>query len=302
MRVILTGASGFIGRYVLDSIRKREIEVIAIGRTKPDKDVPFIRIDLINFREYLSLFQQVKPTHLIHLAWYVEHGKFWNSPMNLRWLEVTVRLVEAFCLSGGRNVVIAGTYAEYDWSHGYCLEDRTPLNPTTFYGTVKDATRRLVMAICDQYRVACAWARIFLPFGIGESHGRLIPSLIQVFHGKRAPFGVNSNVYRDFVYAPDVGEAFFTLLKTGAKGVYNVCTSEPTRLSEVVNTIASFIGADPTSVLTLPSERPGEPPFIVGDNQKLKALGWEPSSSFTQNLMRYLEEWSSHVEAFDRPS
>lgn len=96
-----------------------------------------------------------------HLAWYAEHGKYWDSPLNLRWTEATVRLVEAFCMAGGQQVVISGTCAEYDWTHGYCREDCTPIDPATLYGIAKDATRRLVMAICGQYQVPCAWGAGF---------------------------------------------------------------------------------------------------------------------------------------------
>ena len=60
---------------------------------------------------------------------------------------MTTRLVEAFCIAGGQKVVIAGTCAEYDWTHCYCQEDSTPLHPATLYGTAKDATRRLAMAV-----------------------------------------------------------------------------------------------------------------------------------------------------------
>ena len=62
--------------------------------------------------------------------------------------EVTTRLVDAFCVAGGQQVVIAGTCAEYEWTHGYRREDSTPLNLATLYGTAKDATRRMVAAAC----------------------------------------------------------------------------------------------------------------------------------------------------------
>ena len=288
MRVLLTGASGFVGRYVLNALQHQGIEVVTVGRARPQPSVRFIEADLLSVTDFGPLVQQAQATHLLHLAWYAEHGKYWTSPLNLRWAEATTRLVEAFCAAGGQQVVIAGTCAEYDWTHGYCQEDSAPINPATLYGTAKDATRRLVMAVCAQHQVPCAWGRIFLPFGRGESTNRLIPSLIDVFRGVRAPFGVNATAYRDFLHASDVAEGFVRLLTTGASGAYNICSGEPVRLTEIVTTLASLLGADPESVLALTTERPGEPPLLVGENLKLKALGWRPALTLAQGLERTL--------------
>lgn len=286
MRVLLTGSSGFVGRYVLNALQVQCIEVVAVGRTRPPPSVRFIEADLLNITDFNSLVQQAQATHLLHLAWYAEHGKYWTSPLNLRWAEATTRLVEAFCAAGGQQVVIAGTCAEYDWAHGYCREDSTPLNPATLYGTAKDATRRLVMAVCAQHQVPCAWGRIFLPYGQGESTNRLIPSLIDVFRGGRAPFGVSATAYRDFLHASDVAEGFVRLLTTGASGAYNICSGEPMCLAAVVRTLASLLGANPEPVLALTTERPGEPPLLVGENLKLKGLGWQPALTLAQGFER----------------
>ena len=288
MRVLLTGASGFIGRHVLEALQHQEIEVVVVGRTRPQSPVQFIEAELLSVSDFGPLVQQVQATHLLHLAWYTEHGKYWTSPLNLRWAEATTRLVEAFCAAGGQQVVIAGTCAEYDWAQGYCLEDSTPLNPATLYGTAKDATRRLAMAVCLQHKVPCVWGRIFLPYGYGESTSRLIPLLIEVFRGGREPFGVNATAYRDFLHAFDVAEGFIRLLTTGVSGAYNICSGEPVRLTEIVTTLATLLGADPEPVLALTTERPEEPPLLVGQNLRLKALGWRPALTLAQGLERAL--------------
>jgi len=281
MKVLLTGARGFIGRQVLTQLLRCGIEAIVVGRTRPKGYLgEFIEADLLQPEAAAAAIANVQATHLLHLAWYAEHGKYWTSPLNLRWVESTVRLVESFCSTGGRKVTVAGTCAEYDWSIGYCQEDTTPLAPATLYGTAKDATRRLVMAVCESYRLPCSWGRIFLPYGPGEDGRRLIPSLFEVFKGRRAPFGVNAGAYRDFLHVDDVAQGFVHLLNSESSGCYNIASGEPMRISEVVRLIAAACNADPNPILELASERPGEPTMLVGDNSKLKALGWQPEHRF----------------------
>lgn len=275
MRVLLTGATGFLGSYVLNHLQQKGIDVVVAGRHRPaEYRGDFIQADLLQMDSYSVVVQRFRATHLIHLAWYAEHGKYWSSPLNLRWLEATVGLVEAFCSTGGQKVVVAGTCAEYDWSYGYCREDSTPLAPASMYGTAKDATRRLLAAVCNAYQVPLAWGRIFLPYGPGEDERRLIPSLIQVFEGGRTPFGVNATAYRDFLHIEDVASAFLTLLKTQAVGAINICSAQPVQIAELVQLLASSRNADPDMVLNLSKVHPEDPHFLVGDNQALKALGW----------------------------
>jgi len=284
MKVLLTGASGFIGSYVLNALQNHGIEVVAIGRTQPQATIEFIEADLLGIRNFVPLLQQAQATHLLHLAWYAEHGKYWTSPLNLRWTEATVRLVQDFCSIGGKQVIIAGTCAEYDWSYGYFRENDTLLNPDTLYGAAKDATRRLVKAICTQYQVPYAWGRIFQPFGYGENTKRLIPSLIEVFQGVRAPFEINTLAYRDFLHASDVAAGFISLILKNAHGEYNICSGEPVRLTKIIKILASLFDMDPTPLLVLTAHKFGDPSMLVGENIKLKALGWQPELTLRQGL------------------
>lgn len=279
MKVLLTGATGFIGRHVLAELRRQGIETVAVGRTRPeDYDGDFITADLLQPEAPALVIDRAQPTHLIHLAWYTEHGAYWTSPLNLRWLDASVRLAEAFRAAKGEKLIAAGTCAEYDWAAGYCRENSTPLIPATFYGTAKDATRRLLAAVCAAAGVQFAWGRVFMPYGDGEDARRLIPSLTAVFEGRREPFGVNGAAYRDFLHVKDVARAFTCLLRPEARGDYNIASGEPTRIADLVSRIAEALGGDARRVLDLPTSRLGEPEILLADNRKLRSLGWEATS------------------------
>lgn len=292
MKVLLTGASGFLGQYVLEELRRNEIETVIVGRHRPHDSqwASFIETDLLSAEACFDFIKVAGASHMMHLAWYAEHGKYWSSPLNLDWVHATEKIVKCFCEAGGQHVIVAGTCAEYEWSQPVCHEEETPLNPSSLYGSSKNEARRLTQAICAAHGVRCDWARVFLPYGRGENGERLIPSLMAVFAGKRPAFGVNADAYRDFLHASDVAAGFLTLLHAGEGRVYNVSSGIPVLLSDVVKMIAELMSADPAPVLSLATSRPGEPIYLVGDNSRIKSLGWHPKLSLREGLIRTLNE------------
>jgi nucleoside-diphosphate-sugar epimerase len=275
MKVLITGASGFIGTYVLKCLQSSNIDAVVVGRTRPACYLgDFIKTDLLEISDFNNLVTKANASHLIHLAWYAEHGSYWTSSLNLRWVESTIRLAEAFCLAGGQHIVAAGTCAEYDWTYGYCIEEKTPLIPATLYGTSKDAARRLLMSLCAIHKVTCAWARIFMPYGPGEDSRRLIPALNNVFNFKQPPFAVGSSSFRDLLHVEDVASGFISLLNSRAHGEFNICSGNPTQISEVIELLANARNQDPRIMLDHSVTRIGEPLMLVGENKKLTLLGW----------------------------
>ena len=286
MKVLVTGASGYIGRHVLASLRLHGYETAILGRSVPAgfEDLQHLPVDLLTTQDLGPAMRQANATHLLHLAWYADYGEFWTSPLNFEWVQATLRLVNAFCQQGGQRVVAAGSCAEYDWSYGYLCEEATPFKPVTLYGTAKNATRQLLAAQCAMHAVSFAWGHIFFPFGPGEAHQRMIPSLIQVFRGKAPAFGVNANAFRGMLYVPDAAKAFVCLLTATAQGSFNICSGQPVQVEHVVRVLANLLQADPLQVLDLVTQRPADPLMLVGENAKLRATGWAPDWTLEAGL------------------
>src|SRR5207247_2475843 len=140
-RVLVTGGTGFIGRNVLAPLLERGFELHATYLRDPIQveDVSWHRCDLLDAAAVRTLLHAVKPSHLLHFAWYTEHGKYWSSPANLDWTAATLGLLRSFRDCGGSRIVAAGTCAEYEWGTERCSEIETPLKPRTLYGTSKNA-------------------------------------------------------------------------------------------------------------------------------------------------------------------
>jgi nucleoside-diphosphate-sugar epimerase len=286
MKVMLTGATGFVGRYVAKELERQDIEYVSVqsGIASDDRA---IQMDLLGTSEFEALFEKFKPTHLIHVAWYAQHGKYWDSELNLQWVLATRRLVEAFCSSGGQHVVITGTCAEYDWTHGYCVEDVTPLRPKTLYGICKDTTRRVIELVVEKHGVSMSWARVFFPYGPGEASQRLIPSLFNAFKGEILPFGVNASSYRDLIHVEDAARAVLACTQSKFVGAVNICSGKPVQISSVVDAVAKINKSDPEIILKLAPKILENNHFLVGDNKKLESLGWKQEIVLEQGLLNY---------------
>ncbi len=103
MRVLLTGASGFIGGYALEALVGQGHEVCAVARSPGSarEGVTWYERDLLSPGAAERLVEEAGASHLLHLAWYVQPGSFWNAAENERWIDVSLRLLRAFG-EGGR--------------------------------------------------------------------------------------------------------------------------------------------------------------------------------------------------------
>lgn len=290
MRIAVTGATGFIGRHVVNALVSNGYDVLAVGRSAPlpTYKLPFLEVDLLQEKNH-HWISEYKPSHLLHLAWYAEHGKYWTSPLNLNWCDATVRLVNAFVNQGGKRVVVAGSCAEYDWSFGYCHEVKTPSRPSTLYGTAKDCARRMSEKICDLQNVPLAWGRIFLPFGLGESSQRLIPSITHALSGLRPPFPIRIHQWRDILPVEIVADGLVFLVTQEGCGVFNICSGKPTQLSEVIQRIGVMLNRN-TDLLMVNADSSLYPDyFLFGDNQSLLSQGWLPKYDVWESLNLYID-------------
>jgi nucleoside-diphosphate-sugar epimerase len=279
-RLIVTGATGFIGRPAVQRAVEQGFSVHAISRRMPDTAHPGVAYhvaDLVGQRERAhALIREIGASHLLHLAWFAEPGSFWTSRENFRWVAATLDLAAAFADAGGRRFVGAGSCAEYDWQQGVCREDVTPLEPSTPYGVAKDAVRRLLGSWSLAAGVDVAWGRVFFVYGPGEHPDRLVASVARaLLRGARAPCTEGSQ-RRDFLHVRDVAEAFIALVASPYAGALNIASGQPTEVRALVQRVAAEIGRpDLPDFGALPA--PNAPPLIVGDTSRLnEALHWVP--------------------------
>lgn len=277
-RVLLTGAGGFIGRHVAAALRERGHEVIA---------PPSATFDLLSEDGPRAAVQAAQAPLLVHLAWYAEHGRFWEAPVNDEWARATVTLVEAFATAGGRRAVLAGSCAEYLWDGATCDERTTALEPAHRYGRAKDAARRGAEAVAREHGLSLAWGRIFFTFGPGEPAARLVPSVVRAVLDGRPAEVTHGEQLRDWLYVEDLADAFAALLASDVEGAVNLAAGTGVSLGEIARAAARAAGDEALVALGALPARPGEPERIVARTQRLREeVAWTPRIGLEQGLAR----------------
>jgi nucleoside-diphosphate-sugar epimerase len=301
-RILVTGASGFVGRRALLALRRRGFEVHAVARRPPGEradDVAWHTADLLDDGARRTLLEHVRATHLLHLAWYAEPGAFWAARENAPWVAASVRLVEEFADAGGERAVLAGTCAEYDWAGAQPLREDAPLRPATFYGVCKDATRRVTEGLAQRLGLSLAWGRIFFLYGPEEDERRLVASVARALTaGERAAISEGSQ-RRDFMHVDDVAGAFAALVDSAVGGPVNVASGEGVAVRRIAELLAQAAGRPDLLDVGAAASRPGDPPEIVGDAGRLRDdVGFIPAIDLRDGLERTVNWWREH----DRPS
>jgi nucleoside-diphosphate-sugar epimerase len=314
-RVLVSGASGFIGRWSIPALLRSGYEVHAVLGAKGNRDAPaqvhgaeLHRADLLDHSAIDELMGEVKPTHLLHFAWIATPGLYWNSADNFRWLAASEHLLRCFRAEGGSRVMMAGSCAEYDWSRvGVCDELASPLAkgasadhaaavPLSPYAACKIALQTTLADFGRHEHLSTAWGRIFFQFGPHEHPDRLVPSVIcNLLLNREAPCSHGRQV-RSFLHVTDVGAAFAAVLDSEFEGPVNIGSDERIALADLVDRIARQIGRPDLVRLGARPSPPREPALLVPDVHRLRdQVRWRPRFTLNEGLERTIEWWRHHL-------
>jgi len=299
-RVMVTGATGFLGRHVAEALAARGLEVHAVARViprelaSPSTGVRWLAIDLLNSPSVYDLMADVRPHSLVHLAWTTTPGAYWTDPANESWASASRTLFEAFSSHGGRRIVVAGTSAEYEWTSKATLDEASSsIQPASLYGHSKNSLRLHLEAWAPQAGVSWAWGRLFNIYGRFENPKRLIPkTILSLLAGKPIPFD-HGLLVRDFLHVADAADAFATLSQHTYSGVVNIASGEGVTIRELLMIIAHHLGRADLVEFDTMAAHPSEPPYLVGSSQRLRdTVGWSPRLTLRQGLIQACEWWA----------
>lgn len=291
-RILVTGATGFIGSPCVQQLAAAgfEIHAVALGTdARTEGAVTYHDVDLLDPDRIHELIALVRPTHLLHLAWYVAPGAYWTSLENVRWVSAGLDLAREFADAGGQRAVFVGTCAEYEPSAEPMVEGVTPLRPSTLYGASKTALHVAAMAYLTQRGISCAWAHLFYLFGPAEHPSRLVPSVINaLLDGEPFECGRPDDVL-DFLHVDDVAGALAALIASPVTGDVNIASGQPVSVGELCGRIAAKIGRP--ELITYREGNEDRSVVTATTSRLFDEVGWRPTFPLDTGIDATIDWW-----------
>ena len=292
--VLVTGASGFIGRQCLPILVAKGYDVHALSRLQPGtppRGVTWHDVDLLRPGAPTEIIHQVRPDFLLHLAWHAVPSKFWEAPENIDWVRASLELLSAFAANNGRRLVAAGSCAEYQINAGECLEERTPLLPSTLYGTCKCAFGSVLDSFTRQTEISSAWGRLFFLYGPYEHPSRLIAYVVQSLLRAEPAICSDGRQVLDFMHVEDAASAFVSLLENKIQGPVNIASGRPVEVRDLLQEIGMKIGRPELIRLGARESSSGVSRIWANVDRLTKEVGWKPRYDLPSGIKHTIEWW-----------
>lgn len=279
MKVLVTGATGFIGNYVIEELLKyKEHFIVATSRNhnkaknfKWYKDVKYINCDLNENKEnYFNFFEE--PDSLIHLAWegLPNFKELYHFEKNVF---TNYNFIKNIIIHGLQDLNVIGTCFEYGMMEG-CLSEELQTNPIIPYAIAKDTLRRFIKELNKKYYFNFKWIRLFYMYGKGQSPKSIIPQLDKALDNNEKIFNMSGGEQlRDYLTIENVAEYIVKIsLQNKINGIINCCSGKPISIR---NLVEDHIKRGNRSIKLNLGYYPYPdyvPMAFWGDNSKLKSI------------------------------
>lgn len=304
MRLLVTGAAGFVGAHLVRVAQQAGVDVIAMHRAgsslhRLDAMAPRVQrvsCDLFDEAAVERVVAELQPTACVHLAWFAKPGAYLHADENISWVSASAKLMLSLRRAGCGRFVGVGTCAEYAATDSALTESHA-LAPNTVYAASKVAAHALLAGIAQRDTIAFAWARLFLMYGPHESRGRLVSdTAVKLLAGEVAKTSPGTQI-RDFSHVEDTALALLAIARTDIVGAVNVASGAGVSVRRVVAELAGAAG--PTSKVddTAFAMRADEVMIQTADVSRLRSLGVQPKWSLEAGIKDSLEFWKRGVES-----
>lgn len=303
MRILLTGATGFIGSHLARLLTTTGHEVSVVIRPLADRwriaeALPALRVIQHDLSEHAALRAELTawpPDLCIHPAWRGWSGPSLTAEDNIWSLSVSLEFLRILFHVGCRRFVGVGTCFEYDTDVGTLAED-TPTRPRDLYGFCKHSLHVAAQHLARLGRMEVAWARVFHVFGPYDDARRLVPSIaLSLLRDLPARVTPGEQV-RDFLHVEDAASAIWAVARSGHCGAVNVASGTPTTVAEIAKEIGNVVGRPDLVRLGALPYRPDEPRRLIAVTRILReTIRWSPRHTLQSGLHDTVGWWKTRA-------
>lgn len=273
MKILVTGANGYIGRHVVKTLLDKGVDVIACDIKTEDIDIRADRkqFDLFNIPEGNIYELLGRPDVCLHMAW--RNGFIHNSPTQFGDLSAHYKFLVAMIDGGLKHLAVMGTMHEVGYWEG-AIDENTPCNPISMYGISKDALRRAMMLYTKQHDCLLQWLRCYYILGDDKRSNSVFGKILLAAEkgDTTFPFTSGKNKY-DFIKVDELAKLLSaTIMQNKIYGIINCCTGKPISLTEQVKAFIKEKGLDIQLEYGAFPDRPYDSPCVYGDNSKIQRI------------------------------
>jgi nucleoside-diphosphate-sugar epimerase len=304
-KILVTGASGFLGSWVLQTLNTQDYHVLGLARKNSNlwrlsnlSSIPIIRKDEADWG---SVIRDEKPSIVIALDWSGVDNKSHDKEEQIKNISRTVAVAQSCLESGVKTFIGFGSQAEIGPTEGIIFED-TSGNPTTNYGKAKVELRKRLFALFDKTQIDFKWVRIFSTYGPLDTTQWFIPSAVHDLVSKKnfsMTFGEQS---WNYLHAHDFANGVCSLIKSEKiSGIINIGNNQQITILETSKIIAGYLGLSHAIKIGAVPYRDDQVMTLHPDVSKIESLGWEPLVPLRTGIETTID-WilgKKHVEIVD---
>ena len=293
-KILITGASGLIGKAVLEKLNKDKYEVWAVisGRREIvfPKGVNVVKGNLLDYSFLSDILKRIAPSICLHYAWALNDGFFQKSEENLAWIEASIKLIRLFKANGGKYFFFAGSSAEYGrGTEGFEEYNNEKGEDLSLYGCTKLCFEKIAFHYCKQESINFLSGRYFSVYGPRDVRkDSALPTIINNFLERKKFVCKSPENLWDYIYIDDCAEATIKLLEKNCVGIYNIASGRPKTMRYIFLTIAHEMNAEEL----LEFEDNKTPKTLTANINKLKKdTGFECNTSFEEGIKETIQWW-----------
>jgi GDP-4-dehydro-6-deoxy-D-mannose reductase len=320
MRVVITGASGFVGRHLVATFAAARSDATLVGLVRPgtagplaDGAIETVPCDIEDASAVLRSLERIRPDQIVHLAAQSSPRLSFEDPAGTLRTNLfgLLHLLEGVRrLDLGPRILVVGSAEEYGEvdEHDTPIQETAPLRPRSPYAVSKVSQAFLARQYAMSHGLDIVMTRTFHHTGPGRgadfAESSFARQIAEIEAGQRPPVVVVGNVdaVRDFTDVADVCRAYVALLDHGVAGeAYNVCSGRGVRIGDVLDMLRDATSVRPDVRVDPSRLRPSDNPVVIGDPSKLRAAtGWAPEIPLRRTLENLLQFWRDRTGAPER--